>query len=207
MFQVEVIDGGPDMFNMLSYREKHPSTLAFIQSQFENISHTLTEAGKQFYNGMQSVFDSANSSEAMRKARLAMQKVANAFQPDIIRSIFELNDLQSAQYTMQRWIMSEPTLRQMYHEQRCDGYSESYVDRFPGQVGENHYDYRRVMYGMVQDDQEHDWKSTFYLDELFEGDRELNFDEQVDILNTWDVVRSYLSKGQDDPTSQFGNML
>ncbi len=95
----------------------------------------------------------------------------------------------------------------MYHEQRCDGYSESYVDRFPGQVGENHYDYRRVMHGMVQDDQEHDWKSTFYLDELFEGDRELNFDEQVDILNTWDVVRSYLSKGQDDPTSQFGNML
>lgn len=206
MFQVEVLEGGPQMFNCLAYKEKHPSTLAFVQSQFENISNTLNEAGRQFYAGLQSVFDAANSSEAMRRARLAMQKVANVFQPDIVRSVFELNEIQSSQLVMQRWIMANPVVRSMYHEQRCDGFSETFVDRFPGQIGENHYDYRRVMHGMVQDDSEHDWKASFYLDELFEGDRELEFDEQIAIRDTWEVVEAYLKRGE-DPTSPFGNKL
>lgn len=207
MFQVEVIDGGPQMFNMLSYREKHPSTLAFIQSQFQNVGNMLNEAGQAFYSGMQNVFEAANNSEAMRRARLAMQKVANVFEADVVRSLFELNELQAAQYTMQRWIMANPMVREMYHGQRCDGYSETYKDQFPGQIGEDHYDYRRVMNGIVQDDPEHDWKCTHYLDELFEGDRELDFTEQVEILNTWQIVEAYMKQGRDDPTSQFGNML
>lgn len=207
MFQVGVVDGGSEMFNMLAFQEKHPNTLAFVQSQFENISNTLSSAGQVFYQNMMNAYNAANSSEAMRRARLAMQKVKNVFEPDIVTSLYDLVELQAAQYQMQRWIMAEPTLRQMYHEQRCDGYSETYVDRFVGQVGEDHYDYRRVMHGMVQDHEEHDWKATLYLDELYEGDRELNFDEQIDIMNTWDVVRGYLARGKDDPTSQFGNML
>lgn len=207
MFQVEVIDGGPQMFNMLSYREKHPSTLAYLKSQFENIGQTLNDAGQQFFQGMQNVFEQANSSEAMRKARLALQKVKNVFEVDNVKSIFELNELQASQYVMQRWIMACPDVRNMYHQQQCDGFSETYVDRFPGTVGENHYDYRRVMDGMVQDDAENDWKATFFLDDLLEGDRELTFDEQVDILNTWECVEAYLKRGKDDPTSQFGNML
>ena len=206
MFQVEVLEGGPQMFSMLAYKEKHPSTLAFVRSQFENIGNALNEAGQQFYSGLQSVFEAANGSEAMLRARLAMQKVANVFQPDIVRSVFELNELQSSQFVMQRWIMANPTVRGLYHGQNCDGFSETYVDRFPGQVGEDHYDYRRVMHGMVQDDTEHDWKATFYLDELLEGDRELGFDEQIAIQDTWQVVEAYLKRG-DDPTSPFGNRL
>lgn len=207
MFQVEVVNGGPEMFNMMSYGEKHPSTLQYLRSQFENVGHALTEAGKQFFTGMQNVFEQANNSETMRKARLAMQKVANVFQPDMVYSFFDLQQIQAAQFVMQRWVMACPEVRTMYHQQRCDGYSETYVDRFPGQVGEDHYDYRRVMHGMVQDDQEHDWKATFFLDEILEGDRELDFDEQVNILNTWQCVEAYLKRGRDDPTSQFGNML
>lgn len=207
MFQINVVDGGSEMFSMLAYQEKHPDTVAFVRSQFENISNTLTDAGRMFYHGLRDSFERANSSDAMRRARLAMQKVKNVFQPDIVTSMFDLVEIQAAQFQMQRWIMAMPQLRQMYHEQRVDGYSESYIDMAPGQVGEDHYDYRRVMHGMVQDDPENDWKATFYLDEILPGDRELNFDEQIDILNTWDVVKVYLDRGEGDPTSQYGNSL
>lgn len=209
MFQIEVIDGGPQVFSILSSREKHQNTLNWIQSQFsnENILNTLNEAGKTFYTGMQSVFDSINSSEAMHRARLAMKKTANIFKPDIVYNLFLIEDIQSAQPVMQRWIMANPAIRQLYHDQGCDGYSDSYVDMHPGMIGEDHYDYRRVMNGIIIDDPEHDWRCTHYLDELYEGDRELDFDEQLDILSTWECVEAYLKAGRYDPTSPFGNSL
>lgn len=206
MFQVDVIDGGAEMFNALAYPEKHPSTLQFLANQFENIGQSLNDAGRAFFQGVQNVFQAANSSEAMRRARLAMQKVKNVFEADIVKSMFELNEFQAAQTVMQRWMMANPTIRALYQQQRCDGYSETYKDMFPSAIGEDHYDYRRVMHGIVQDDPEHDWKVSFYLDEIYEGDRELTFDEQLDILNSWEVAEAYIKRGE-DPTSQFGNSL
>ena len=65
------------------------------------------------------------------------------------------------------------------------------------------------MHGMVEDDvdPEGDWKTSFYLDEIHEGDRELTFEEQIDIISTWDAVKAFMARGKDDPTSQFANML
>lgn len=207
MFQVQVIEGGSDVFNALCYSEKHPQTLRFMENQFNNITQTLTDAGKSFFSDVKNIYDQFNGSEAMRLARLAVNKVKGIFDVDNVKSIFELEEIQSAGFVMQRWIMAEPLTRQMYHDQLCDGFSETYKDMSPGEVGEQHYDYRRVMNGILVDDEKNDYKVTFYLDELYSDDRELTLDEQTDIMNTWECVRTYMEKGNIDPTSQYGGKL
>jgi hypothetical protein len=216
MVQIAVDVGGTQHFNALLYGQKHPGTLQSLQNQFaqyDQFSRTMTDAARGFFADAHEIYNRYNSEEALRLARLANQKVGSIFKPDCIRSIWELGEIQQAPFTMQRWIMAEPTVRALYHQQRCDGYSDTYIDMHPGQIGEDHYDYRRVINGVamevpeVDDEGEAGWKISLYAEDLLPEDRDLALDEQVAILSTWDIVRSYIEAGKDDPTSPFGNKL
>ena len=61
---------------------------------------------------------------------------------------------------MKRYIMANPHVREAYQEQRIAGYDGTYKDPFADDTIENHYDYRRVMNGVVVDSVEHDYTVT-----------------------------------------------
>lgn len=210
---VQVVSGGVAEFNALAYQERHPSTIQFLQSQFDNVRTTFTEAGQRFMAGARELFEQFNGDEALRRARALARTVKNAFQRNEIRSIFDLAGLQAANQEMQRWNMANPSIRQSYFDQRLDGYSDSYVDMHPGMIRDDHYDYQRVMNGMLQEvpeeqeGEDEGWKATFYFTPLEEGDRELDVSEQSDILSTWQYVNAILQIGEDDPTNQRGGKL
>jgi hypothetical protein len=203
--------GGTREFDALVYNQKHPGTVDYLAQQVERlpfISQQLTDAGRQFFSTAQQLYDEFNSAEALRLARAALRKAGSTFQSNTIRSCFDVGAMQTAPLVMQRFIMAEPLVRQMYVDQRCDGYADTYVDVHPGEIGRSHYDYRRVMDGMVVDGgEEADWKATMFIEDLLEGDRELAADEKVDILNTWDMVRALMEAGDDDPTSPTAGRL
>jgi hypothetical protein len=199
--------GASDAFDALVYGQTHPSTVQFLQNQVSSVVDTLTDAGRSFMGKAAEVFDRYNSSEAMRFAREVMASVKGAFQTPRIVSLWDLAEMQDASVMMQRWIMANPNVRAMYHNQRCDGYSDTYVDFSPGEVGVDHYDYRRVMDGMVVFGEDFDWKATIFLDELYEGDRDLIHDEKIDIINTWSAMDVIMALGRDDPTSSVGGSL
>lgn len=204
---IRVSYGDATDFDALLYGNKHPNTIQYLQAEASNVSPILSDGRASFFANMHDLVERANGEEAMRLARAAIRKAGSLFQPDRIKSIWDLGGLQTAPMTMQRWIMAEPTVREMYHEQRCDGFADTYIDMEPGKIGDEHYDYRRVMQGIVVDDPENDWRATIYLDDIAAGDRELELDEQIDILNTWDVVAALMNYGIDDPTSVFGSKL
>ena len=103
--------------------------------------------------------------------------------------------------------MANPVVRQTYHEQKCDGYSDTYIDNQPSAIKETHYDYRRVMDGVVVDKDNDGWSVKFYPDDLHDGDRELVHGEKVDILHSWDIIEMFMKAGDKDPTSQYGAAL
>jgi hypothetical protein len=148
-----------------------------------------------------------NGSEAMRLAQAAINRAGSVFQADTIRDLYQIGELQNAPLVMQRFIMANPVVRDLYHQQRCDGYSDTYLDMEPGAVGLAHYDYRRVITGMVMEDEEHGWKIVHCLDELKEGDRPLQIEEKDIVLSVWDVVEARIREGKDDPTSPTGGSL
>jgi hypothetical protein len=210
---VQVVSGGVAEFNALAYQERHPSTIQFLQSQFDNVRTTFTEAGQRFMAGARELFEQFNGDEALRRARALARTVKNAFQRNEIRSIFDLAGSQAANQEMQRWIMANPSIRQSYFDQRLDGYSDSYVDMHPGMIRDDHYDYQRVMNGMLQEvpaeqeGEDEGWKATFYFTPVEEGDRELDVSEQSDILSTWQYINAIMQIGEDDPTNQRGGKL
>ena len=204
---VMVIEGGIGGMDALMYPVYNPSHLQYFQNTIQQASQRLAGAGQQFIQKAQEVYERVNSSTAIQAARNVLKMVGNTFHNSThIYQVNSLDQFQSATTTMQRWIMAEPTVRALYHEQRCDGYSDTYIDVEPGMIGDRHYDYRRVMDGVLVDDQE-SWVVKQYWDELKEGDRDLTVDEKVDILNTWDIMRMFIDKGKEDPTSMLGGTL
>lgn len=209
---INILQGGDVAFDALVYGvDQHPANSSYFQRQIESISNTLTDVGQTFFSNAQALYQQVNNSETMRIARAAIRSTASLFQPNQILSIFDIHKMQNAPIVMQRWIMANPEVRTLYHKQLCQGYNDSYQDMSPGIVGEQHYDYRRVMDTVVQDtvdDEGNDsWCAKFYPDELFEGDKELSHDERVDILSTWEVLEMFLKAGKSDPTCPFDSQL
>lgn len=205
---INLIYGDGDAFDAVVYGEQNPANLSYFQNQIKSISNTLTSVGQNFFSNANALYEKFNGSEAMRLVKAANRAVKSLFKPNKIYSIFELEEMQQTSSVMQRWIMANPVVREMYHKQSCDGFSDTYVDMHPGQIGENHYDYRRVMDGVICDDQINDeWYVKFYIDELETGDKHLNHDDKVDILTTWSIAEMFIKAGGDDPTSPYNSSL
>jgi hypothetical protein len=196
-----------DEFDALAYGVQHPGALAYAQEKIQIASQMVTESGRMFVDRAREMYERHMGHEAIRRAKAIVRAATHVFDQDVIRPLTTLGEIQNAKLQMQRWIMAEPGTRELYHQGRCDGYSGSYVDVFPGLVRAQHYDYRRVTQGLVMDDEDGGWHYTTYLDDVHEGDRELELHEQATIVNVWDIVRSIRERGQDDPTSKFGGML
>ena len=205
---MNIVSGGYDVFLALAYGEQSPVAAEYFKSQMALLPtiQVIGDIGRSFVQGAKATYERFNNSEAMQLVRAATRQAAALFQPEVIRSIFDFADLQTATITMQRWIMANPMIRKMYHDQRCEGYSDTYVDADPGKVGEAHYDYRRVMSGVVQVEED-SWEAKFYIDNLRDGDQELSNMDKTDILSTWRIAELFMGMGESDPTSPWNAKL
>ena len=200
-----IIEGGDETFRAVAYTPPSPSLTGFLSQQLDQFSAQIHQGAQHYVDLARQTFDSFNSSEAMRLAKAVRRKVDSLWTREGIFAMTDIAQIQNANLTMQRWIMAEPTIRNMYHQQRCEGFADSYVDMHPGDVGESHYDYRRVMDGLVVE-QEDELVSVQYFDEVHDGD-ELDIDEQVAILRTWDSIKNAIHENKEDPTSPFNASL
>lgn len=208
---VNVIPGGdPSLFNRMLFPEATPETQQWIYEQFHRDTSMLSDLGRRFIEGAGNLYKQLNDPSLMRKARNMARNIKGIMHPNMMTYLDTVSEVQSAKPVMQRYIMAMPEIRKLYHKQLCDGYSESYVDHEPDLIGEDHYDYRRVMNGIVQEYRDADgndcWKAVMYPDDLAEGDRELDIDEKFMVLKSWDLVKLALGKKK-DPTDVFNGDL
>lgn len=197
-------------FDALAFGSPHPGTIDYIRRKIETIPAMFNDRGVAFMADMHERWDSFMGSDAMRRARAVKDRLfgGSVYQSDVAFYAYEsLSQLQNAGTTMQRYLMSEPLVRKMFHEQRCDGFSGSYVDPFPGMIGEADYNYRQVMQGAVMDTPDGGWHSRTWIDDVAEGDVPLQFDQRAKILTSWELMRWMMENGKEDPTSKEGGFL
>ncbi len=208
MFQATVISGDSLEFNSLIYPPQHSNTFNYIRSNLSQIPQQLIGAGKELFQRAVQTYNNHYNDRDAQRTRNAIKASGSTYFDNVVLPLLDINQIQQASLFMQRWVMAEPTIREIYQDQRCDGYSATYVDAFPGKVGDDHYDYRRVMDGVVLNDPEDTLVAKFYMDDIYEGDREeLSHGEKVDILSTWEIVKIALQSTDRDPTSLFDGRL
>jgi len=202
------VEGGGDLIDALGGGMLDSSTKEWFQHHSNTVRQTLSQTGQTFLDQARNLYQTISESQALQMLRNLRTKHDNVWSGNLIQPLRSLESLQTAGPVMQRWIMAEPTLRQRYLNQEVEGYDDQYINHHGDAVGRDHYDYRRVMNGIVETtNDDEDWVARIYIDDLEEGERELNFHEKLDILDTWDLVKHYLEEGDEDPTSPYGNPL
>lgn len=195
-------------FNALAFGTPHPGTLSYIRQKFDSLSTALTDRGREFMADARDMWDQFMGSAAMRKARAVKEKLLDGmYLRNEAQYYTTIGQFQSATPMMQGYIMACPEVKQMYYDQRLDGFSGSWVDTNPGAIGWDDPVYRQVMNGIAVDHPEHDFHIRVVLDDLPDNILPLQIDEKVKIMATWETLRGLLDAGQEDPTSQSGGML
>ncbi len=207
MFVANVIPGDSLEFNALVYPQHSSNMINYLSAGIEKLGSVVTDSSRYLLDRAANMFNDMSSGETARRARAAIMSTKPAYLNDVVFPLNNLREIQSANLYMQRWVMAEPTVRRVYHDQRCDGYFNTYLDVHPEDVGEQHYDYRRVMDGVVVAENEPNMISRYYIEDLIDGDRDLTPHEKFDILSTWEIVRNCMLAGGEDPTSPVGGQL
>jgi hypothetical protein len=202
---VSYIDN-PMALDYMFYQDNAPELQNYFQSQAQSFGPTLTDIGKRFMEQSKELYDITNNSYAVRAAKAAIRNAGGIFHHDSICKLNTLETIQRAQPIMQRWIMAEPTVRSIYHDNRCDGFFGEYQDIEPDKIGDTHYDYRRVMDTMVSFEEDGSWVAKQYYDELLPTDNELSFHEKCDIISTWDIMKFFLESGEDVTCAEGGKI-
>lgn len=207
-----VVKGGSAAYRALVFGPQNQSNQSFFDSQVASVVNAGNEFGQAFANRVLEIRETFNNSAAVQLAKAALNRTRGIFSPNVVKTLTEVPDMQNAKSVMQRWMMANPEVRTLYQQQRCDGFSDSYVDLQPGKIGENHYDFRRVMDGMVQESED-GFFIDMYAEQILPEDEDFDFDEQKAVLRTWLSLKHAIALAHKDPekhrdpTSAWNNSL
>lgn len=127
---------------------------------------------------------------------------------DRVLSIVDLSGAQNAKPTMRRYIMAMPRVRQLWYQDRLDGYSGLYEDDCPGAIGRDHDTYREVMNGSYVEGEEGEDTFVTYLGVVDDhGDSNLTHLQREAVRRTWNEISAMLDRGGQDPTSPLRKTL
>jgi hypothetical protein len=192
-------------FDYMIFPEQIGIDESYLQQQFSNITNIASDISTRFIETAKNLYEKANNSDLIRSAKAAVMAAKNILSPNSVYHLRDVEQVMSCQGVNQRFIMANPEIRRLYHDQLCDGFSDTYVDLEPGKIGQDHYDYRRVTTGIVFETED-GWKVNNYYEDLKEGDKELTVIEKTNCLLNWDTIADALSQ-KIDPTNVYGGKI
>lgn len=199
--QVNVIPSMPgvDAFRALVYSPPTPDMINYMQSTMQRAGQTLGELGTGFIQRAGEVFSALNSYEAIERGKRLLSMVGTHVDENVIYTV-PFERLHQANLEMQRYIMSEPSIRNMYNQQSISGYEDTYYNNDVEIVDGLTTRYMDVMTGVGYYDPYKPVDPVFYThshDVYFDLDRL----DRMSVLDTWRNVRNAIAKGI-DPTSK-----
>lgn len=201
-------DMGSDAFDAMAGGRLSSETMGWLQDYSAQAYQTFSNYGQGLIDRSRELYSMIDESSAMQMLRNLGTKAKNVWDGNELKALVSLEELQTASPYQQRYIMAQPDLRQRFLNQEVEGYSDTYENFHGEAVGADHYDYRRVMTGIVDTpNANEDYVCRIFADQLTPNDRELSSIEKFDVLDTWALVTRCLDEGGEDPTSPYGNPL
>lgn len=193
---VDVPQAGMDY---VLYGDKSNLISGYLYNQLQALPKAFNAFSERVYNNLTTSYNFIND-------KLTQYGIMNQIQSNgvkIVDNYFEqlttFQQLQNANLVMQRWVMANPQMKELYNNQNLDGYSDTFKNVSGKGVGESDYNYRMVMDGVVTPTDD-GFIIKNYLEDHLLGDKELSTFEKTKILNTWDAIDWILETSKYDFT-------
>ena len=201
---VNVIDallfGGTSQQTREAIAQEHQ---AFVQSVDPVWGATLIDRTRQLYNNY-------SGAHVVQMVQTALNNIHSISRPDVVVELSSIDQLQTALPVMQSYVMANPVIRKAYHQNLCDGYSDTYTDLSPGTIGFGHEAYEHAMNGVIEMPTKDDGNvvySNFARAWESETSEILNLAQKASIQNTWRLVERLYEEGDRDPVSPWNASL
>lgn len=206
----QIIYGDESVISELMYSSRSDDLIMGLKHNLGVQNQMLTEQGRLYAQHANKVFEQVAGWDAVRATRKAAAAVTGYVQSNAILALTTLEEIQTANPRMQRWMMADIQTRTLYQAGRIDGYSETYIDIQPGVLGRDHYDYTLATHTVVQTHETEEtlkYEVTQIQRELASWDEPLQVRGRLDIARTWQAQRALQLEGADDPHSRFGGKI
>lgn len=181
-----VITMSEPTMNLALYGDRSGFLQNYLSNQLQQLGPNLNAFGQRIYDAMQTSYNFVTDQLVRYGLRSELQSSGISAVDNYYEPLLDWQALQNANATMQRWVMANPTVRQLYLDQNIDGYSGEYVDISGSGIADTDYNYRLVMSGVIQDVGDGDeYVIKHYFQDLLPGDRLLDHFEKEVILDSW----------------------
>lgn len=197
--------GNINAVHQMNYGGLSQNTLNFLQGQLEMVKTSPHFSG--MYDAAKIQFETLNGEHAQRVADAVIRASKSVFDANIIQPLRTIEELQTANLNMQRWIMTSTFLRNEAAKGRINGYRDTYVDQNPGMVQEDCDDWCLMHSGLLYEVEGRDWEMKTYLVEYAEGDKPLTLSQRMDVFDSIQFAEAFVKAREDDPTSVYGDLL
>lgn len=208
---VNIVSSGSVGFDASVYVPPPPETVGYIQQNLDRFKNSL---GIPAANQYASVIDRITSYDYQKLGYMLQavgRTVENMWMDNVIQPLTQIGHLQQAPQVMVRWLMAEPTYRQLYHNGEAEGYGDRYYDRNPNNIGHTHHDWQVVNDGMfVVEDDGMDSSTEYFYDSNPQYDEEydeLNVNDCANIIGSWSHMAAAAIAKRDDPGSAWNAQL
>ena len=187
----------------------------FFTTQVQNLQSYIQTKGitDPFFTDIARLHQQHQDARITDVAKSMLMQVDVISNIDIVRILRTVEEMQTASPLMVRFIMANPEIRTRWQDNRCYGYGEDmYNPSDRNSIGSDHYDYRLVMDGVGQKQEDGSVRVQHYTHTLQPNDQQLGGLEKAAIATSWEVMNQMLlAAAQDDnfqdPTSPFGDLL
>jgi len=192
--QVNTIDGGRNAFNAMLYNAPNNNTLSWINNNLNRAKEALSGIGDSLIDASVRLYNKVNSNAAINAAKALVTEQGGHTNQYMIYGL-DYDNMNTANYVMQQYIIANPIVNDLYENNMCHGFEETYYNSEPGVYGTDRLDYRRVVDGVVMEEGDHLVINHYSsLDDIVLDD----YDKHL-ILNTWQQAEQLVLCGI-DPT-------
>ncbi len=203
MFRVNVIRGGDVAANALIYRPPDNALLEYLNNSINSAIEHTSSLSDRFVSTVRGMYDKFNSSAAIAASKALLYNAGMHFNQDTIYPV-SYDNLSTANLAMQRYIMAQPLMSNLYKKNMCYGFQNTYLNMEPETYGKDRLEYQRVMDGVLQHDKNGDayimhYSNDDYVDELHVFDK-------LSVLDTWNNVARMIANGYDPSDPEQGDL-
>ncbi len=205
---ITVVDGDTNTFRAIAYGTPDPLTMEWCRQRHDDRIAVLDPFVQQAWQASKNtVFGNIDYQAIANMNRALSNQLDSIWIHDRIMALTTVEQLQSPPPIMMRWVMAEPTIRKMYHNQQLAGYDEFYDDPEPGKRGEDHYYYRRAVNGLFLEGQNGEMEAVEWFEHIIDPTDILDIVDQCSIQSTWAGALRIIAERAADPTSMYNAQL
>ena len=204
MIPINMIHGTSELERAILCRPPSRQLADYLQNNFSSAMERIRSTSSTFINKVNDLYHRYTSDEAIARAKDALYDSGAYLHDDVITRT-NYHDLNNTTLANQRYIMASPEIGRLHRRNMVHGFQDTFKDFEEGIYGEDRTDYKRVMDGIMQFDEEGNafYNKYYFVDET--GDMDLTDNEKYSILESWKQVSYYLAQGI-DPTDPDSNL-